>query len=217
MRKRTTSMLALSALLALGAQAAPAMAATTTWKVANPNADGKYKAVASGVTVKNAAGRTLFTCTGTTFFGGVMGSRTGTSAWLGNHTSGQVGNCTAPDGRQWHGTPGVLMSSISLAGTGYNAATGTASLSHRSHNPAYPVWIWYQAGTNVTCSFFTTSVEGSYTNATSVLKTTTAKIYIPKRQDGLPNCQGLLADGETITQAAEFKFTPAIKITATTS
>ncbi|GAA0962986.1 hypothetical protein [Actinocorallia libanotica] len=36
---RTISVLARTPVLALGGQAAPALAATTTWTVANPNAD----------------------------------------------------------------------------------------------------------------------------------------------------------------------------------
>ncbi|GAA0962997.1 hypothetical protein [Actinocorallia libanotica] len=54
----------------------------------------------------------------------------------------------------------------------------------------------------------------AYTNATSTLKTTKAEVVLGGDASGT-SCEGLLSQGETITFTTEYKFTPAIKITAT--
>jgi len=216
MRKKTTSVLALASILAVGGQAAPASAATTTWKVVNPNADGTFSAAAPSLTVKNSAGQSLFACTGGISFGGTMGSKSNTSATVGRFTSGGgAQSCAGDNGSAWTVTPGYIVAQNTFKATGFNASTGTTTLDHSAWTPQSAVWIL--SSTSAHCAFFVTSAAATYTNSTSVLKTTTAKVHIPPVQDGSVNCPGLLTEGETITFAAEYKVTPAIKITATTS
>ncbi|GAA2726097.1 hypothetical protein GCM10010439_27760 [Actinocorallia aurantiaca] len=109
---------------------------------------------------------------------------------------------------------GTSMVPNHLAAQSFNASTGTTTFIHRSGGTVYSggVFAAFAPG----CSFFVTSIATTYTNATSTLKSTTAKAY-PLNEGGSISCAGLLTAGETITFAAEYKVAPAIKITATTT
>jgi len=202
-------MLALASVLVVGAQAPAAAAAT--WKVVNPNADGSFTAVTPSLTVKNAAGQSLFKCTNL----GVKGSLPSGSSPAGKFTTNTVSDCTGHDG-----SPGKMLVLTPLADNylsaqSFNASTGTTTFVHRSTGTVYSGGVF--TATAPGCSFFVSSIATTYTNATSVLKSTTAKAYPLNEQDGTVSCPGLLTAGETITFAAEYKVTPAIKITATTT
>ncbi|GAA2726106.1 hypothetical protein [Actinocorallia aurantiaca] len=216
MRKKTTSVLAAASMLALGAQAAPVQAATTTWTVVNPNADGKFT-TSGPLTVKNAAGQKLFTCANVPLIG-VMGSQsTPYGQTLGKFTSYYQISCTGAGGEEWAGMLGTMIGPSYFRATAFNASTGTTTVTHSGYTPATPVYIFSQVGAGSTCAFFVMSVAGTYSNATSTLKTTTAQTDLGTPEGGEPHCQGMLAEGETVTFDGALKFDPAIKVTATTS
>ncbi|GAA2726100.1 hypothetical protein [Actinocorallia aurantiaca] len=211
MRKKTLSTLTLASVLALGGQASPALAAATTWTVANPNADGSFNAVSGSLTVKNSAGETLFTCQSIDA-GGTMQSRSITSTAtpvLGQFTWARANSCVDGGGGSWVGSLAGSYVFHYFNAAGYNAATGTTTFNQLQPS----LFNFYTAGSS-RC-FFTIKAKGmTYTNATSTLKTTKAEVLLGNDESG-PSCQGLLTQGETITFATEYKFTPAIKITAT--
>ncbi|WP_106397979.1 hypothetical protein [Actinocorallia populi] len=212
MLKKTTSVLAAASVLALGGQAAPALAAATTWTVANPNADGSFTAESGPLTVKNSAGRTLFTCQSVDALG-TMPSRSVTSdagPGLGQFTWASANACTGGDGSAWNGQLGGSSAFHYFNATKFAAATGTTTFDQT--HPSF--FTFYTPGSN-RCLFIIKAKGMTYTNATSTLKTTKAEVLVGNKQDGTPSCQGLLTQGETITFATEYEFTPAIKITAT--
>lgn len=211
MRKKTLSTLALASVLALGGQVSPALAATTTWTVVNPNANGGFNAVSGSLTVKNSAGETLFTCQSIDA-GGTMQSRSVTSAAtpvLGQFTWARANSCVDGDGGNWVGSLAGSYVFHYFNAAGFDAATGTTTF-----NQIQPsLFNFYTAGSN-RC-FFTIKAKGmAYANATSILKTTKAEVVLGSDESGT-SCAGLLTQGETITFATEYEFTPAIKITAT--
>ncbi|ROO87050.1 hypothetical protein EDD29_4639 [Actinocorallia herbida] len=215
MRKKTTSTLVLASVVALGAQAAPAAAATTTWTVVNPDANGGFTATAPGLTVQSGS-RTLFTCAGSVTIQGSIASKSNSDVALGGGTVGWTPECTGADGSTWAGILSVSAGPNTFRASAYNASTGVTTLNH-SAPASFPVWTWVRTDSDGTCWFIATSVAATYTNATSVLKTTTAKVYVPPTANGVPNCVGQVTDGATLTHTASFKVTPAIKITAVTS
>lgn len=216
MRKKAMSLLALSPLLALGAQAAPAQAATTTWTVVNPNADGSFT-TSGPLTAKNAAGQTLFTCANIPLKGTMASGSTTYGQSLGKFTAYYQMACTAPDGKAWFGILGTAIGPSYFRATAFNAATGTTTVTHGGYTPATPVYIFSEQNSNPDCAFFVMSVAGTYSNATSTLKTTSALTRLGTAEGQTPRCQGRLTEGETITFDGALKFNPAIKVTATTS
>ncbi|GAA0963164.1 hypothetical protein [Actinocorallia libanotica] len=216
MRKKTLPLLALSSMLALGAQAAPAQAATTTWTVANPNADGSFT-TSGPLTAKNAAGQTLFTCANIPLKGTMASRSTTYGQSLGKFTAHYQITCAAPDGKAWFGVLGTGIGPSYFKATAFNAATGTTTVTHLGNTPATPVYIFSEQNSNPDCAFFVMSVAGTYSNATSTLKTTSALTRIGTAEGQTPRCQGRLTEGETITFDGALKFNPAIKVTATTS
>ncbi|WP_106396423.1 hypothetical protein [Actinocorallia populi] len=216
MSKKTMSLLALSSLLALGAQAAPVQAAATTWKVVNPHADGAFT-TSGPLTVKNSAGRTLFTCANVPLIGEMKSQSTTSGQHLGKFTSYHRISCTGAGGEEWAGMLGVMVGPSYFRATGFNAATGTTTVTHSGMTPATPAYMFSQVGAGATCAFFVQSVAGTYSNATSTLKTTTAQTRLGTPEGQEPYCQGMLTEGETIAFDGALKFNPAIKVTATTS
>lgn len=210
MRGKSTSVLALASVLALGGQAAPAVAATTTWTVANPNADHSFSAVSGLLTVKNSAGRTLFTCQSINATG-EMRSRSITSdagPVLGSFTWAKANSCVDDEGVEWTGLLGGSYAFHYFNAVGFNAATGTTTFDQSMAS----LFNFYTVGSN-RC-FFVPKFKGmTYTNATSTLRTTKAEVVLGGDASGT-SCEGLLSQGETITFTTAYKFTPAIKITA---
>ncbi|MDL4813393.1 hypothetical protein [Actinomadura opuntiae] len=202
--------------MALSAPAIAAHAATTTWKVVNPAADGKYTTASTGtVTIKNQAGATLLTCTSVQQWG-QLASRTvtGATASLGT-ADGTVGSpCTRPGGSTAVilGTLAAGVGPIYYTATGYNAATGTTTLSGAQSSP-YGITIFADD-----CRFSFGKITASYDNATQILKygSAVATPFATANNDGSVGCAGVRASGETITFTGEFKVSPAIKITRTT-
>ncbi|MFB7718967.1 hypothetical protein [Nocardia sp. NPDC056100] len=189
---------------------AAADAEATTWTVTNPNADGAFTATSGKVTVKNASGTVLFTCASLTSRGKVPAG-TRTSAGLGTVDTTAAATCNAPDGTVWNAT-GVMMGDSRLVANSYDAATGTTSITNGPDGVPINV-SFVSRDTAHQCGFYTYATAMTYTNATSTLKATTAKVKVGTAS-GAPVCQGLLTQGETITFAADYKVTPAIKITA---
>lgn len=216
MRKKTMFSLGLSSVLALGVQAAPARAATTTWTVVNPDAGGKFT-TSGPLTAKNAVGRTLFTCANVPLIGEMKSRSTPYGQNLGKFTSYYQISCTGAAGEEWAGVLGTIIGPSYFRATAFNAATGTTAVTHSGATSGTPVYIFSQVGAGSTCAFFVQSVAGTYSNATSTLKTTTAQTRLGTPEGGTPRCQGMLAEGETITFDGALKFNPAIKVTATTS
>ncbi|MFF2554204.1 hypothetical protein ACFVUS_24610 [Nocardia sp. NPDC058058] len=203
--------LVVPALTALtGTAAADADAEATTWTVTNPNADGAFTATSGKLTVKNSSGTVLFTCASLTSRG-KMAAGTRTRTALGTIDTTTATPCSAPDGTVWNAT-GVMMGESRLVGNSYNAATGTTSITNGPDG--VPINVAFASKDTVNrCAFYTYATAMTYTNATSALKATTAKVKI-SAANGVPNCVGLLTQDETITYALEYKVTPAIKITA---
>ncbi|MFB4302123.1 hypothetical protein [Actinomadura sp. NTSP31] len=208
---------AAAAPLALSAPAIAAHAATTTWKVVNPAADGKYTTASTGtVTVKNQAGATLLTCSSVQQWG-QMASRTatGATASLGNVSDTVGTTCTRPGGGTavMLGNVAVGVGPISYTATGYDAATGTTTLSGTQSSP-YGITVLADD-----CRFSFGKITASYANDTQVLKynSAVAAPFTTANNDGSVGCAGVRAAGETITFTGGFKVSPAIKITRTTS
>ncbi|GAB2828338.1 hypothetical protein GCM10022221_28420 [Actinocorallia aurea] len=203
------SALVLAGVAALAAQAGSAAAATTTWTVVNPHANGDFTATAPGLTLERA-GKPFISCVGEVKFVGTLASKSSTDAVLGKASSGWTPECTGPGGSKWSAVLSESAAPNYLKAAAYNASTGVATLSHFAPS-VFPVWTWLRIDAGGSCMFSTTSVAATYTNATAVLKTTTAKVY------DAANCAGTITTGETLTHAATFAVTPAIKITAATS
>ncbi|GAA2130296.1 hypothetical protein [Actinomadura napierensis] len=208
---------AAAAPLALSAPAVAAHAATTTWKVVNPAADGKYTTASTGtVTIKNQAGATLVTCTSVKQWG-QMASRTATGATtsLGTNTDTLGSPCTRPGGGTAVilGNVGVGVGPISYTATGYDAATGTTTISGAQSSP-FGITIFADD-----CRFSFGKIAASYANGTQTLKynSAVATPFTTANNNGSVGCAGVRASGETITFTGEFKVSPAIQITRTTS
>ncbi|MFB8003726.1 hypothetical protein [Nocardia sp. NPDC056000] len=202
--------LVVPAVTALTGTAAADAESTTTWTVTNPNADGAFTAVSGKVTVKNGSGTLLFTCASLTSKGKIV-SGTRTSPGLGTVETTAAATCNAPDGTVWNAT-GVMMGDSRLVANGYDAATGTTSITNGPDGVPINV-SFVSRDTAHQCGFYTYATAMTYANATSTLKATTAKVKVGTAS-GAPVCQGLLTQGETVTFAADYKVTPAIKITA---
>lgn len=214
MSKKTLSALTLASVLALGGQAVPALAAGTTWTVANPNTDGTFSAVSGQLTVKNSAGTTLFTCQSVNAIG-TMPSRSITSTAtpaLGQFTWARANSCVGGNGATWTGVMGGSSGPHYFNAAGFDAAAGKTTFDQTSPS----LFTFSRTGSNP-CLFLFKAKGMTYTNATSILKTTKAEVILGNQADGTPSCQGLLTQGETITFATEYEFTPAITVTATTS
>lgn len=205
---------AAAAPLALSAPAVAAHAAATTWTVVNPAADGSYDAVSTGtMTIKNQAGATLLTCTSVQQWGQLPSrTSTGATASLG-YTDGTIGSpCTRPGGgtATLIGTPTAGVGPIYYTATGYNAATGTTTISGAQSSP-YGILVMADD-----CRFSFGKISASYDNDTHTLKynSAVATPFTTANTDGSVGCAGVGA-GETITFTGEFAVSPAIEITRT--
>ncbi|MFC9978000.1 hypothetical protein ACFVH6_44545 [Spirillospora sp. NPDC127200] len=213
--------LALSATsLALTVPTTAAHAATTTWKVANPSANGRYTATTTGaVTVRNSAGQTVFTCS-SVYQQGAAPNLTSTAAaptlakadyTISQSASGQA--CQRPNGK-----PGTLLggppngATVFYTPTGYNAATGTTSLT--GNRSAAFALVFYADDCRVELS----KIAASYTNSTRTLKYTSATAipFTTANNDGSIGCAGV-ANNETVSITADFKLDQAISITRVTA
>jgi hypothetical protein len=203
--RRISMTLAAVATAAALLPALPADAATTTWKVANPNSNGTWKATAPRLTLRNAAGDTLFTCENLTLEG-QMQSKTYTksSPMIGMIMNGDPVDCDNGYNVQFPRSGWYS----GLGANGYNTATGTTSID----TGIYQYFI-----TSPDCTFITENTALTYTNGTSTLKMLTADAVVGTNTDGSPNCAGTVANGEKLTLDVDFKVTPAITITAKTS
>ncbi|WP_329520261.1 hypothetical protein [Spirillospora sp. NBC_01491] len=207
---RTTFFAVLTAAAAgTAAVAAPAQAATTTWTVTNPNADGAFTSPGGPLTVKNAAGEVLVTCAGLNASGHATG-RTNTTGALGTLETSEGTTCAGPGGVKWSVRIDSSHWNAPLTGTAYDAAQGRTSITAG--------WVQYVLGSlDGKCAFVTQNTKLSYVNGTGTLKATTAQAQLGTLPDGTTSCAGSLTAGETIGFDASFKLTPAIKISATTS
>ena len=206
---------AAAAPLALSAPAVAAHAATTTWTVANPAADGTYDATSTGsVTIKNQAGATLLTCTSVQQWGELPSrTSTGATAALGR-TYGTIGSpCTRPGGGTavLIGTETAGVGPIYYTATGHDAATGRTTISGAQSSP-YGILVMADD-----CRFSFGDISASYDNATRTLTYTgaVATPFTTANTDGSVGCAGVAASGETITFTGEFAVSPAIEITRT--
>ncbi|MFB4314868.1 hypothetical protein [Actinomadura sp. 21ATH] len=205
--------------LALTVPAFPAHAATTTWKVVNPAADGRFNALSTGsVTIKNKAGMVLLTCSKVQTWGD-MASKTTTDpkpvlAVSETLSVGASPPCVRPDG-----TPALLTGTTSTGvgrfyytATGHDSATGTTTLTGTKSSP-YGVSILAPD-----CRFSLNSITASYNNSSHTLRYTSAAAtpFTDANQDGSTGCPGVSAS-EIVTLTAEFKVDPGIKITRTVS
>ncbi|MEV5826676.1 hypothetical protein AB0L25_13955 [Spirillospora sp. NPDC052242] len=202
--------------LALGAAAFPAHAAAVTWKVVNPASNGWYTAETTGaMTIENEAGATLVTCSSVRQ-SGPMASKTSTGASVTVGSAHQtVGNpCTRPDG-----TAAAILGNYESAGlgrihyiaTGYDAATGTTTLTGSLGSP------WGITIFSENCRFSFSGISATYDNDTRTLKyrSATAVPYPVTNEDGSVGCPGVDPAGETVTFTGEFAVSPAIEITRT--
>ncbi|WP_067478996.1 hypothetical protein [Actinomadura hibisca] len=219
--------LALAATAATAATAAaplalstPAHAAVTTWKVVNPAADGAYTADADGtLTIKNKAGTTLLTCKTIVRQSGNVASKTATGSTLNLGAAIQTvsqGNngCRRPNGGQAFIIQGLVAGTsgpLNYTATGYDAATGTTTLTGKKSN-AHGLMVLSDD-----CRFSMSDIAATYTNGTRILKYSSAvgTPFTSTNTNGSVGCPGVAA-GEAITYGGfDFKVTPAITITRT--
>jgi hypothetical protein len=204
--------------LALTATAVPAHASTTSWKVVNPASDSRFHSATTGaVTIKNAAGKTLVTCTGLTQHGTIT-SRTAPGSTLDLGQADTIvppapagSQCTRPDG-----DPAIVFgvstigSHVSYSATGYNPATGTTTLKGQASAIGVPV------GSD-DCTFVFTDIAATYNNATRTLTFSSATAKEGTfAYNGNKTCADVNGTGEPITfTGAEFVFEQGVTITRT--
>ncbi|MBW8480969.1 hypothetical protein [Actinomadura parmotrematis] len=208
---------AAAAPLALAAPAAHA--ATTTWKVVNPAADGRYASTTTaGLTARNAAGKTIFTCA-EAYQQGTLASVTSTAASpllaKADYTAATSATaCKGPNGEQGMLLGGTIASIgvVYYSPTGYDAATGTTSLIGKK---SVPIGISFLADD---CRFDFDKITATYTNGTRVLKYTgaVAHAYTNTNADGSVGCPGVTTGG-TLTFTGGFTLDSAVTITRTTA
>ncbi|MFI6514271.1 hypothetical protein ACIBF1_01765 [Spirillospora sp. NPDC050679] len=205
MRIRTSTMV-FTAVAAVVSFAVPAQAATLSWTVVNPRADGAFTATSGPLTVRNAAGKVLVTCAGLTA-AGTATSRVNTTGSLGQIVQSRGTSCVNGQGRAWT----VMIPSTFLAplnGTAYNAATGRSEITVGG-----PQYMMSPADGAPGCVIATKNTRMSYTNATGLLRTTTAQAGVGTTDDGASSCPDV-AQGETLTFDTAFTLTPRLTITA---
>ncbi|WP_067472519.1 hypothetical protein [Actinomadura hibisca] len=196
---RTTRAVIATAAFALALAATPAHAAEPVWKVANPAADGKFKAVAPTLTVTSQSGTFTVTCSNVTL-SGPMASKSDTSTFVGTAVLQPTDQCTDSAGRPWRlFSPSFSFSQLNAKG--YDQATGRTTV-----EAAVPFFSLASRASDFACSVILQNRPWTYTNATSVLKTTTAESITDSDKCQFPK-------GSTPTFAADFKVTPAVKIT----
>ncbi|MGI5170356.1 hypothetical protein ACQEU3_39000 [Spirillospora sp. CA-253888] len=207
MRTRTSTIaITAAAGAAAMAFAAPAQAAALTWTVTNPQASGAFTATSGPLTVRNAAGKVLVTCTSLTARGIATTHTSGTGS-LGQINESQGSSCVNGQGRAWSVRIGSHWQAP-LTGTAYNAATGRSEITAG--------WAQYElspADGAPGCLIITKNTRLNYTNATGVLRTTTAQANVGTTSGGTSSCPDV-AQNETLTFDTTFKVTPTLTITA---
>ncbi|MFC9976588.1 hypothetical protein ACFVH6_37390 [Spirillospora sp. NPDC127200] len=207
MRTRTSTILITAAAGAAAvAFAAPAQAAALTWTVTNPQAGGAFTATSGPLTVRNAAGKVLVTCASLTA-GGIATTHTSSTGSIGQINQSRGSSCVNGQGRAWS----VVIPSgwqAVLTGTAYNAATGRSELT-----AGWAQYMLSPADGAPGCVIVTKNTRLNYTNATGLLRTTTAQAGVGTTGEGTASCPDV-AQGETLTFDTTFKVTPALTITA---
>jgi hypothetical protein len=181
-----------------------AEASTPIWKVVNPNANGSFTGVSPSVVLKNAAGSLAITCSSVTVQG-TMTSKSDTYDSLGRITGASAPTCTDQDGRSWAFVVlGASYPGNYLHAASYDAATGRTTLTIGQGN------IFFQGPG---CGFEVYTSNGTYTNGSSTLATSSGVIRVGANSEGQATCVGRLKDLETVTFAMSIKLSPAITIT----
>ncbi|MBD2895442.1 hypothetical protein amrb99_43780 [Actinomadura sp. RB99] len=192
MRKLGTAVAAAAALALPFLAASPASAASG-WTVVNPDASGVFHADSGTVTVK--AGSTTVTCR-TMHLDGTLPSKSAGSAGLGRIANGYTDSCSDTQGVPWtiaisNAAPGDL-----LTAQHYDAAAGRTDLA---------VTVGYIFIMNNSCAFTLSSLNATYTNSGSVLRTGQGAV-------GYGGGCGIAA-GTSVSFAAAFTVSPAVTIT----
>ncbi|WP_018654468.1 hypothetical protein [Actinomadura flavalba] len=199
---RRTALLGLSALSALALSAplaGTAHAAAPVWKVVNGNANNTF--TASGpLVIKNASGSLSLTCSPATLAGTVT-TRTGTSANIGSLNRPALSDCTDASGAAWQVGSGTSTLSSAINATGYDAAAGRTTL--KIEGP----WILVTKKSANGCTFQLPVTNGTFTNSTSTLATTTGTVNALGTA-----CSPHVQTGDTVTFQGSFKTAAPISI-----
>jgi hypothetical protein len=187
----------------IGSLGTPASAATAVWTVTNPNADGSVTAVSPSMTISNPAGTLVINCPSTAIAGGMRsGSSTYSDVGYFKGTTNNV-QCTDQAGGSWTFFIPSPYPGNGLHATAFDAAAGRTTIVGSAMNI-------FVAGPS--CGFEIYYFNGSYTNATSTLSTTSGTAFVGTI-DGKPSCAGELNNLDTVGFSANFKVTPAVTIT----
>ncbi|GAA2171581.1 hypothetical protein [Actinomadura napierensis] len=206
--RRSLPVLVAAAAAPLALATPAAHAATSTWRVTT-TADTSFKSTAD-VTLRTAAGATLFTCAGAGQYGSIPKLTSAAATPVVIKTGNVIGTCADSHGTRstfFGGTP--AFGTIGYTATGYNATTGTSTLTG-ANTDGIPITV---AFSTADCAIYINKIAATYTNSTHTLKLTSGTVSRVSA-----GCfAGTVKVNDTLVLTGDFKMDPAVTITRTTT